>query len=89
MTKEQIEQIRKLAESHDFKGLPIPMLCDLAILGAITRDKWYAEYLQPSAELNARAMQDFAEAKHKWLRAATDEERARLEHYGRRYMGQA
>ena len=33
MTKTQIEQIRKLAETHDFKGVPIPQLCELAING--------------------------------------------------------
>ena len=87
MTKDQIEQIRKLAESHDFKGVPIPMLCDLAILGAITRDKWYAEYFQPSAELNYRACSAFEEAKHKWLTEANREERDALARLGRRFEG--
>ena len=30
MTLEMIETIRKLAETHDFKGVPIPQLCRLA-----------------------------------------------------------
>jgi hypothetical protein len=88
MTKEQIEKIRRLAETHNFGGIPIPQLCDLALLGAITRDKWYGEYLQPSAELYARAYEEFEKAKDQWLKAATKEEREKLEYRGRRYMGQ-
>ena len=30
MTLEMIESIRKLAENHDFKGVPIPELCKMA-----------------------------------------------------------
>lgn len=30
MTREMVETIRKLAESHNFGGVPIPQLCDLA-----------------------------------------------------------
>jgi hypothetical protein len=30
MRLDQIETIRKLAETHDFKGVPIPELCKMA-----------------------------------------------------------
>ena len=83
MTRWQIETIRQVA-TFDFK-----QLCDLAILGAITRDLWFAEYFQPSAELNHRAWKDFAEAKHKWISEATKEERDKLLEVGRRFRGDA
>lgn len=89
MTKDDIENIRKLAETHNFGGVPIPELCDLAILGAITRDLWFNEYFQPSMELNHRAHVEFEKAKDKWIREASREERDKLSERGRRYMGTA
>lgn len=87
MTKEQIETIRRLAESHDFKGVPIPQLCDLAILGALIRDYWFSEYFQPSAEMNYRARKALDEAKYKCLHDARQEERDEVERIGRRLAG--
>lgn len=89
MTKEQIETIRKLAESHDFKGVPIPQLCDLAILGATIRDAWWAEYFSHSAELFYRTRKGVHEAKHHWLHEARNEEREEVEQMGRRLSGLA
>lgn len=67
MTKAQIETIRKLAESHDFKGVPIPQLCDLAILGAIVKEMWRTEYFQPSADAMWEAKKAFKEAEYEYL----------------------
>lgn len=39
MNLEMIETIRKLAETHDFKGVPIPQLCKMAARYAWLRDK--------------------------------------------------
>lgn len=89
MTRGQIETIKKLAESHDFKGVPIPQLCDLAILGAITRDKWYAEYFQPSAEMNWQAADTFERAKHDCISQAMQEDRDEVLARGRRLSGMA
>jgi len=84
MTKEQIEQIKKLAESHDFKGLPIPQLCELAILGAITRDVWFAQYFQPSLEKMGEAHRAFDKAKGDFLE---DEHRRQRADFDQRYPG--
>lgn len=38
MNLEQIETIRKLAETHNFGGVPIPQLCDMAKAYALLRN---------------------------------------------------
>lgn len=47
MTLEMIETIRKLAETHDFKGVPIPTLCKMAARYAWLRDKALNQYQHP------------------------------------------
>lgn len=84
MTKEQIEQIRKLAESHDFKGVPIPALCDLALLGALLRDSWDAEYFQREANPYYEARRDLDIAKHEYLEA---ENKRRRGDFDKRWPG--
>lgn len=84
MTKEQIEQIKKLAETHDFKGLPIPQLCELAILGALTRDVWFTEYFQPDVEKMRDAHRALHQAKHYFLEAENKKQRG---DFDQRYPG--
>lgn len=69
MKKEQIEQIRELAKRYDFHGVPIPQLCDLAILGAVIRDVWFMEYFQGDYEEMRKAHEALLAAKRDYIEA--------------------
>ena len=84
MNKHEIEAIKRLAANHDFKGLPIPELCDLAILGAMLRDSWAAEYFQPSAEAYWDTRKELHIAKEDYLKAESKRQRG---DFDQRYPG--